>query len=79
MNESVTIAIDARLIGQPARPVVRQLRQAGLKPRVQWSHISDVPAGTVIAVSPEGPVRPGTIVTLTVAALEPERPGRGSL
>lgn len=69
MNESVIIAIDAGLIGQPARPVVRQLRQAGLVPRVEWSHVPDVPAGTIIAVRPKGDVGPGTVVTITVAAL----------
>lgn len=70
MNESVTIVIDAGLIGQPARPVVRRLRQAGLLPRVEWSHVGDVPAGTIIAVKPKGDVGPGTVVTITVAALQ---------
>jgi beta-lactam-binding protein with PASTA domain len=65
----VTVVIDVGLIGQPARPVVRQLRQAGLVPRVEWSHVGDVPAGTVIAVRPKGDVAPGTVVTITVAAL----------
>ena len=69
MNESVPIVIDAGLIGLPARPVVRQLRQAGLVPRVEWSQVGDVPAGTVIAVKPKGDVEPGTVVTITVAAL----------
>lgn len=69
MNESVTIVIDAALIGQPARPVVRQLRQAGVVPRVEWSHVADVPAGTIIAVKPEGDVGQGTVVTITVAGL----------
>ncbi len=70
MNESVTIVIDAGLIGQPARPVVRQLRQAGLVPRIEWSQAGHVPAGTVVAVCPEGDVEPGTVITVTVAALE---------
>ncbi len=69
VDESVTIVIDAGLIGQPARPVVRQLRQAGLVPRVEWSYVGNVPAGTVIAVKPRGDVEPGTVVTVTVAAL----------
>ncbi len=64
------IVIDADLIGQPARPVVRQLRQAGLLPRVEWSYVGDVPAGTIIAVTPRGDVAPGTVVTITVAALQ---------
>jgi hypothetical protein len=71
VDESVTIAIDARLVGQPARPVVRQLRQAGLVPRVEWSYVGHIPAGTIIAVWPEGDVQPGTVITLTVAALRP--------
>lgn len=66
----MTIVIDAGLIGQPARPVVRQLRQAGLVPRVEWSHVGEIPAGTVIAVSPKGDVEKGTVVTITVAALQ---------
>jgi hypothetical protein len=70
VSESVTIVIDVDLIGQPARPVVRQLRQAGLIPRVEWSYVGDVPAGTVIAVSPKGGVEQGTVVIVTVAALQ---------
>ena len=70
MNESEPIAIDAGLIGQPARPVVRELRQAGLVPRIEWTHIGGVPAGTIIAVKPRGDVAPGTVVIITVAALQ---------
>ena len=65
----MTIAIDARLIGQSARPVVRSLRQAGLVPRVEWSQVRHIPAGTVMSVTPEGDLEPGTVVTVTVAAL----------
>jgi beta-lactam-binding protein with PASTA domain len=72
VNESVTTVIAARLIGQQARPVVRQLRQAGLVPRVEWSYVGQVPAGTIIAIKPEGDLVPGTVVTVTVAALESE-------
>jgi hypothetical protein len=60
--------IDTGLIGQPARPVVRQLRQAGVVPCVEWSQAGDVPAGTVIGVKPRGDVELGTVVTVTVAA-----------
>lgn len=70
VSESVRIVIDAGLIGQQARPVVRQLRQAGLVPRVEWSQVGHVPAGTVISVKPNGDVEPGTVVTITVAALQ---------
>lgn len=69
MSEPMPIVIGAGLIGQQARPVVRQLRQAGLVPRVEWSYVGDVPAGTVIAVRPKGDVPPGTVVTVVVAAL----------
>jgi beta-lactam-binding protein with PASTA domain len=70
VSESVTIVIDSRVIGQQARPVVRRLRQAGLVPRVQWSYVGQVPAGTIIAIKPEGDLVPGTVVTVTVAAPE---------
>ena len=66
----MTIVIDARLIGQQARPVVRRLRQAGLVPKVEWSYVGQVPAGTIIAIKPEGDLEAGTVVTVTVAALE---------
>jgi beta-lactam-binding protein with PASTA domain len=72
VSESVTIVIDARFIGQQARPVVRKLRQAGLVPVVEWSYAGQVPAGTIIAIQPEGDLVPGTVVTVTVAALESE-------
>ena len=65
------VTISAGLIGQPARPVVRQLRDAGLVPRVEWSYAGDVPVGTVIALQPAGDVEPGTVITVTVAAFEP--------
>jgi hypothetical protein len=70
MDESVTVVVDALLIGQQARPVVRRLREAGLVTRVEWSHVGRVPAGTVIAVRPDGALEPGTVVTLTVAAMQ---------
>ena len=72
MNESVSIVIDARVIGQQARPIVRKLRQAGLVPRVEWSYVGQVPAGTIISIKPEGDLVPGTVVTVTVAAPESE-------
>ena len=72
VSESVTTVIEARFIGQRARPIVRQLRQAGLVPKVEWSYERRVPAGTIIAIKPEGDLLPGTVVTVTVAALESE-------
>ena len=68
-GEPAAIAVRAELIGQPARLVVRYLRQAGLVPRVEWSDVGQIPAGTVIGVRPEGNLSPGTVVTVTVAAL----------
>jgi hypothetical protein len=70
VNEFVSIVIDARIIGQQARPIVRKLRQAGLVPRVEWSYVGQVPAGTIISIKPEGDLVPGTVVTVTVAAPE---------
>jgi len=66
------VTVDARFIGQQARPIVRRLRQAGLVPRIEWSYDGRVPAGTIIAIKPEGDLPPGTVVTVTVAALESE-------
>jgi PASTA domain len=70
VSESATFVIDARLIGQQARPIVRQLRKAGLVPKVEWSYVGQVPTGTIIAIKPEGGLVPGTVVTVTVAAPE---------
>jgi hypothetical protein len=66
------MVIDAGVIGQQARPLVRRMRQAGLVPKVEWSHAGRVPAGTIIAIEPEGDLGPGTVVTVTVAAPESE-------
>jgi hypothetical protein len=72
VSEPAAILIDARLIGQPARPVVRRLRQAGLVPKVEWSDAGQIPAGTIIAINPVGNLEQGTVVTVIVAALESE-------
>jgi hypothetical protein len=72
VSEPAAIVIDDTFIGQPARPVVRRLRQAGLVPMVEWSEAGLVPAGTIIAISPAGDLQPGTVVTVTVAAPESE-------
>jgi hypothetical protein len=59
----------AALAGQPARPVVRQLRRDGLQVCIEWAPAQgSAPTGTIIAVSPEGVVEAGAVVTLTVAA-----------
>jgi hypothetical protein len=70
VSEPAAIVIDARLVGQPARPIVRRLRQAGLVPKVEWSNAGHTPAGTIIAISPAGALEPGTVVTVIVAAPE---------
>jgi len=64
--------IDPRLIGQQARPIVREMRQAGLLPTIVWTDVGQVPAGTIIAIEPVGDLAPGTVITVTVAALESE-------
>jgi hypothetical protein len=63
----------AAVAGQPARPVVRRLRQGGLRVRVEWAPApGPVQAGTIISVSPEGVLEAGTVVTVRVAALPPD-------
>jgi beta-lactam-binding protein with PASTA domain len=49
--------------------VARQLRRDGLQVCIEWAPAQgSAAAGTIIAVSPEGVVEAGTVVTLTVAA-----------
>ncbi|WP_300613136.1 PASTA domain-containing protein [Trebonia sp.] len=72
MSDPAAVICGAELVGRPARPVVRRLREAGLVARIEWSPAGGVPAGTVIAVRPEGDVPRGAVITLTVAALEPD-------
>ncbi len=70
----------AALAGQPVGPVVRQLRQLGLRPEVRWVTTAQQPPGTVISVQPAGQLPPGSTVTVTAAqrpAGPPAGPGPG--
>jgi hypothetical protein len=68
------VTVDAAtLIGQPAAQVEKQLQHLGLQVSVV-STPSRLPAGTVTAVDPNGPVREGSTVTVTVAAVPAPAP-----
>lgn len=63
------VVSSAAIAGQPARPVVRRLRQYGLRVRVEWAQApGPMVAGTIISVSPEGVLEAGTVVTVRVVA-----------
>jgi serine/threonine-protein kinase len=67
-----TVAVDtATLDGQPAPVVLAKLRAAGLRPRLVQQPDGGQQPGTVISVSPAGPVPAGTAVTVTVATAPP--------
>ena len=63
------------LAGQPVTAVQQQLRDLGLRVRVQWQPVGQQPPGTVLSVQPAGQVPVGSIVVVT-ATLQP--PSRGS-
>src|SRR5215469_3641325 len=63
------------LAGQPVTAVQQQLRDLGLRIRVQWQRGGQQPPGTVLSVQPAGQVPVGSIVVVT-ATLQP--PSRGS-
>jgi hypothetical protein len=63
------------LAGQPVTAVQQQLRDLGLRVRVQWQPVGQQPPGTVLSVQPAGQVPVGSIVVVT-AMLQP--PSRGS-
>ena len=70
---------DAALAGQPAGPVLRQLRRAGLQPSVVRVPDGHLAPGTVISVRPAGQVLVGGTVTVTTAIAPPgHRRGRGN-
>ena len=70
---------EAALGGQPAGPVLRQLRRAGLRPSVVWVPDGHLAPGTVISVRPAGQVLVGGTVTVTTAMAPPgHRRGRGN-
>jgi beta-lactam-binding protein with PASTA domain len=69
---------EAALAGQPADRVLRQLRQAGLRPALAQTPGGRLPPGTVISVQPAGQVPAGSAVTVTAASAPPgHRHGHG--
>jgi serine/threonine-protein kinase len=73
------IVDDAALAGQPADPVLRQLRRADLQPSVVRVPDGHLAPGTVISVRPAGQVLAGGTVTVTTAIAPPgHRRGRGN-
>lgn len=75
----MVIVDDAALAGQPAGPVLRQPRRAGLQPSVVWVPDGHLAPGTVISVRPAGQVLIGGTVTVTTAIAPPShRRGRGN-
>ena len=75
----MVIVDDAALAGQPAGPVLRQLRRAGLRPSVVRVPDGHLAPGTVISVRPAGQVLVGGTVTVTTAIAPPgHRRGRGN-
>lgn len=63
---TVTVNSDA-LVGQPVNDVARQLRDLGLRVRLNFVP-SNQDHGTVLSVSPSGKVPAGTTVVVTVAS-----------
>jgi serine/threonine-protein kinase len=61
------------LDGQQVTTVVRRLRALGLAPAIAWASHTGRPSGTVISVTPKGPVRAGGTVIVT-AAYDPAAP-----
>ena len=59
---------NAALAGQPARPVVREMRRAGLRPKIVWVTGTPMPSGAIVSVSPEGYLPDGTEVTIEAVA-----------
>jgi hypothetical protein len=58
----------ASLIGEPLGQVRQQLQMLGLSVRVQ-KHRSHQETGTVLAVMPNGKVRPASTIVVTVALM----------
>jgi eukaryotic-like serine/threonine-protein kinase len=65
------------LAGQPVTAVQQQLRDLGLRVRVQWQPAGQKPPGTVLSVQPGGQVPVGSIVVVT-ATLQPPSRSRGN-
>jgi hypothetical protein len=65
------------LAGQPVTAVQQQLRDLGLRVRMQWQPVGQQPPGTVLSVQPGGQVPVGSIVVVT-ATFQPSSRGRGN-
>lgn len=55
------------LDGQDVHDVRKQLRQLGLQLKLVFQPTDQQDPGTVISVTPSGPVQPGSVITVTVA------------
>jgi eukaryotic-like serine/threonine-protein kinase len=55
------------LSGQQVATVIRRLSALGLTPKITWASHTGQPAGTVVSVTPNGPVPAGGTVTVTTA------------
>jgi serine/threonine-protein kinase len=71
------VTVPADLAGQPYRDVVQQLQGMGLKVKLKYAP-SDQDHGTVVSVSPVGPVALGSTVMVTVAARHHHDGGDGN-
>ena len=56
------------LLGRTSTEVVAALRQLGLEPALRKDSTTGGKPGTVVGVSPTGPVAPGTTITVVVAS-----------
>jgi len=64
---SSAVLVPASLAGQPVGRVTRWLRAHALNYRITYAAGTGQPSGTVISVTPEAVVSPGTTITVTVA------------
>jgi len=71
------VTVPADLAGRPYRDVVQQLIGMGLKVRLNFVP-SEQDRGTVVSVSPAGPVALGSTVTVTVVAHHDHGDGNGN-
>jgi eukaryotic-like serine/threonine-protein kinase len=71
------VTVPADLVGQSYTDAVQQLQDLGLKVKVAYVP-SDKDHGTVLSVSPAGPVALGTTVTVTVASRHHHDNGDGN-
>ncbi len=55
------------LDGQQLATVINRLRSLGLTPKIAWADHTGKPTGTVVSVTPNGPVPAGSTVIVTTA------------